>query len=99
MAEFLRNGKNTVPMGGANEFKRHSSRTTDGIEITASGTETTFATKRNNLNVTANIATIKSVTKVIITAVKHFLDIFKNGITDIDTAIGDSIEMIVKNSL
>ena len=86
-------------MGGANEFKRHSSRTTERIEITASSAETTFTTERNNFNITAKFATVKSVPIVIITAMKQFINIFKDGITNNDTAICNSIKMVAKNSL
>ncbi len=88
-----------MPMSGTNKFKRHSGRTTKGIEITTGSTETTFTAKRNDFNVTAKFTTVKSMTVAIITAMKHFLNIFKNGITDIDTAVYNSIKMIVKNSL
>ena len=86
-------------MSGANKLKRHSGRTTKGIEIATSGTETTFTTEGNNFDITTNFTTVKSMTKIIITAVEHFFNIFKNGITDIDPAICNSIKMIVKNSL
>ena len=86
-------------MGGTNKFKRHRGRTAKGIKIAAGSAETTFTTERNNFNVAAEFATVKSVSIVIITAMKHFVNILKDGITDIDTAIYNSIKMIVKNSL
>ena len=86
-------------MSGANEFKRHSSRTTERIEITAGSTKATFTAKRNSFNITAKFTAVKSVTKVEITTMKHFFDILKDGITNIDTAISNSIKMVVKNLL
>ena len=82
-----------------NEFKRHSGRATEGIKIAASSTETTFTAEGNNFNVATNLTTVKSMTVVIITTVKHFVNVFKDGITNNDTAICNSIKMIVKNSL
>ena len=88
-----------MSVSSANKLKRHSGRTTKGIEIATSGTETTFTTEGNNFNVATNLTTVKSMTKIIITAVKHFVNVFKDGITNNDTAICNSIKMIVKNSL
>ena len=82
-----------------NKFKRHRGRTAKGIKIAAGSAETTFTTERNNFNITAKFATVKSVPIVIITAMKHFVNILKDGITDIDTAICHSIKMVAKNSL
>ena len=82
-----------------NKFKRHRGRTAKGIKIAAGSAETTFTTERNNFNITAKFATVKSVPIVIITAMKHFVNILKDGITNNDTAICNSIKMIVKNSL
>lgn len=45
------------------------------------------------------LTTIKSVPVIIITTVKHFIDILKNSIANRDTAIYYSIKMIVKNFL
>lgn len=84
-------------MSGVNKFKKHSGRTTNGIKIATSSTETNFTAKRSDFNVTTNFTTVKSMTKITITAIKHFFNIFKNGITDIDAAVCDSIKMIVKN--
>ena len=81
------------------KFKRHRGRTAKGIKIAAGSAETTFTTERNNFNITAKFATVKSVPIVIITAMKHFVNILKDGITNNDTAICNSIKMIVKNSL
>ena len=86
-------------MSGTNKLKRHSGRTSKGIENATSGTETTFTTEGNNFDITTNFATVKSVTVVIITTVKHFVNVFKDGITNNDTAICNSIKMIVKNFL
>ena len=88
-----------MSVGCTDKFKRHRGRTTERIEITASSAETTFTTERNNFNITAKFATVKSVSIVIITAMKHFVNILKDGITDIDTAICHSIKMVAKNSL
>ena len=81
------------------KFKRHSGRTAKGIKIAAGSAETTFTTERNNFNITAKFATVKSVPIVIITAMKHFVNVFKDGITNNDTAICHSIKMVGKNSL
>ena len=86
-------------MSCTNKFKRHRGRTAKGIKIAAGSAETTFTTERNNFNITAKFATVKSVPIVIITAMKHFVNILKDGITNKDTAICNSIKMIVKNSL
>ena len=97
--EFLRNSKDTMSVSCANKLKRHSGRATEGIKIAASSTETTFTAEGNNFDITTNFATVKSMTKIIITAVKHFVNVFKDGITNNDTAICNSIKMIVKNFL
>ena len=84
-------------MGSANKFKRHSGRATERIKIAASSTETTFTAERNGFNITTKFATIECVTKIKIATMKHFFDILKDGITDNDIAIGNSIKMVVKN--
>lgn len=86
-------------MSGANKLKRHSGRATEGIKIAASSTETTFTAEGNNFNVATNLTTVKSMTVVIITTVKHFVNVFKDGITNNDTAAYNSVKMVFKNSL
>ena len=86
-------------MSGANELKRHRSSPANGIKVTASRTETAFTAERNNFKGTTKFTAINGMTVIIIAAMKHFVDIFQNGITDIDTAACNSIKMIVKNSL
>lgn len=71
-----------MPMSGTDKFKRHSGRTTERIEVTAGGTETAFTAERNNFKGTAKFAAVNSMTEIIVAAMKHFVDIFQNGITD-----------------
>jgi len=68
-AELLWDSKNTMSMGGINEFKRHSSRTANGIKITTRSTKTTFATKRDDFKFTTMLTAIKCIAIFIITTV------------------------------
>ena len=86
-------------MSSTDKFKGHGGRTADGIKVTASSTKTTFAAKRDNFKSTTKFAAVNSMTVIVIATMEHFVDIFKNGITDRDAAISNSIKMIVKNSL
>lgn len=86
-------------MGGANKLKGHSGRATNGIDVATRGAKTTFAMERNILKSAAVFTTINSKTIIKITAMKHFVDIFKDGITNCNTAVGKGMEMVVKNML
>ena len=86
-------------MSGANQLKGHSGRATNGIEIATRRAKTTFAMKRNIFIGAAVFTAIDSEAIVVISAMKHFLDIFKDGITNCNTAVGKCIEMVIKNLL
>ena len=45
------------------------------------------------------LTAIKSITILVIAAMEHFFDIFKNGITNRNTAKRKLIEMVIKNLL
>ena len=86
-------------MRGVDKFKRHMRRTFKRIQITARGTETDFTEKRDDFSVSAMFASEKSIAIVVVAAVKHFVDILKNGITNRNTAVSYSIKMVIKNFL
>lgn len=98
-AELFGDSKNTMTVRGANKFKRHSGGAFDGIKIAARRTKTAFASKGNELKLTAMFATVKSKAVFRITAMKHFVYVFKDGIPNGNTAIGNRIKMIIENLL
>lgn len=55
--------------------------------------------KRNILKSAAVFTSIKSKTIFKIATMKHFVDIFKDGITNCNTAVGKGMEMVIKNML
>ena len=88
-----------MPVRRMYQFKGHRSSPAEGIKVTAGSTEAAFTTKRNNFEFTAKITAKESMTIGIVTAMKHFINIFKNSITNVDAAVCNSIKMIAKNSL
>lgn len=97
--ELFRDGKNAMTMRSADEFKRHRRGAFERIEITARRTKTAFASKRDELKLTAMIAAVKSEAVFGVSAMEHFIDIFKNGTTNSNTAVGNCMKMIIKNLL
>lgn len=98
-AQFLRYSKNAMSVFRINKFERHGRGTADRVEITAGGTETAFASKWNSFKGSAMFAAKKCKAEVKIAAMKHFLNILINGITNSNTAKIKSVEMVIKNLL
>ncbi len=88
-----------MSVGRINELERHSGGAADGIKISARRAKSAFAAKGNNFKIAAMLTAIKSKTVFIITAVKHFMNIFKNGIANGNTAVSNCIKMVIKNLL
>jgi len=74
-----------VSVRSTDKFKGHRCSPANGIEVTAGGTETAFTAERDNFKGTTKFAAVNSMTIIIIAAMKHFIDIFKYGITNTDT--------------
>ena len=81
------------------ELERHSGRTLGGVKVAASCAKTGLTAKRNKVKFVAIFTAVDDVTVGIIAAVQHLFDIFKNGVTDSDAGIYDSIKMVGKNLL
>ena len=81
------------------KFKRHGSGSANGVEVAAGSTKTAFAAKRYNLVVTTLFAAIQSITVFVVTAMKHFVDIFKNSTTNFNGGRNNGIKMVVKDLL
>lgn len=88
-----------MAVGSTDEFKRHRGRAANRVEITARRAKSAFAAKGYNLKIAAMLTAVQSKTVFIIAAVEHFLDIFKNGITNGNTAVSNCIKMVIKNLL
>lgn len=86
-------------MSSMNQLKRHGGGTADGIEIAAGSTKTAFTAKRHNFEIITMLTGIKGVPIMKVATRKHFIDIFKNGITNGNTAAGKGMKMIIKNLL
>ncbi len=69
----------------------------DRIKVTAGGAKATFTSEGNNFEFSTMLTTIKSISVIIVTTVKHFIDIFKNGITNGNTGRSESMKMVIKN--
>ena len=88
-----------MPVLAVYEFKGHSGAAAYGVEVAAGGAKTAFTSKWDKVKFAAAFAAVYREAVIGITAVKHFMDIFKNGITDSDTAVGNGVEMVGKHLL
>lgn len=98
ITEIFINREDAVSVLNVNQFKRHRFSTFHGILVTARGTETAVAAKRNELKFSAVWTAIHSATKRRITTVDHFFDIFhlrRSGMK----SIFDFLIIVCKNSL
>lgn len=82
-----------------NKFKRHRSRSANGIKISTGSTKPTFAAEGDNFKFTAMLTAVQSVAIFGVAAMKHFLHVFKDGITNGDTGRSNEMKMVVKNLL
>ena len=76
ITEIFINREDAVSVLNVNQFKRHRCSTFHGILVTARGTETAVAAKRNELKIHTVWAAVHSTTKRRITTVYHLFDIF-----------------------
>ena len=76
ITEIFINCEGAVSVLNVNQFKRHRCSTFHGILVTARGTETAVAAKRNELKISTVWAAVHSTTKRRITTVYHLFDIF-----------------------
>lgn len=97
-SQFFVNGKDTVAVGAVYKFKGHIGRTLLRIFHAASGAETAFAAKRNELHVTAVGTDIHGTAKRRVTAVNHLRDIFHFHISGMKSILNDFI-VVFKNLL
>ena len=98
ITEIFINCEGAVSVLNVNQFKRHRCSTFHGILVTARGTETAVAAKRNELKFSAVWTAIHRATKRRITTVDHFFDIFhlrRSGMK----SIFDFLIIVCKNSL
>ena len=76
ITEIFINCEGAVSVLNVNQFKRHRCSTFHRILVTARGTETAVAAKRNELKFSTVWAAIHSTTKRRITAINHAVNIF-----------------------
>ena len=81
ITEIFINCEGAVSVLNVNQFKRHRCSTFHGILVTARGTETAVAAKRNELKISTVWAAVHSTTKRGIPTIDHFINIFDNGVT------------------
>lgn len=97
-AQFIRNGKHTVPVDNIDKFKRHGSGSVNGVHVAAGGAKAGMATEGNKFIVAAGGAGIHGTAKGRITAMNHFFYIFNDRITGM-LDIKHFFKMVSKNLL
>ena len=79
--EILIDSEDTMPVGDINKLKGHRGSAFHGILVTASGTETAVAPKRDKLELSAFGTAIHSTTIRRITTIDHLIHIFNDRIS------------------
>lgn len=77
-AEFLRNGKDTVPVDTGDQFTRHTKSPLLIVHVATGGAETAFAGKRNKFKVPTMRASKESAAIRGIMAMDHLIDVIHN---------------------
>ena len=81
MAEIVINGKNAVSVLNRDNLKRHSGSPVYGVHVTAGGTETGMASKRNELEIATESAAIHGATEGRVTTINHLINVLDDGST------------------
>ena len=76
----MRNSKNAMPVDTVDKFERHRGSAINGVHVTAGGTKTTVASKRNEFEIATTGATIHCTTKGGVATVYHLIHVFDNRI-------------------
>ena len=83
----------------AKKLERHSRRTFNGIHIAAGIAKSTFARERNHFKFATMITRKKSISKFVVSTMKHFVYIIKNGRTDRNAAVNNIVKMVIEDLL
>lgn len=75
-AQGFINGKNEVPMGTVNEFKRHFSRAVNAVFIAAGGAKFGVAAERDKFKFAAAFTAVHGTAVGGIPTVDHFFNVF-----------------------
>ena len=78
--ELCINGKNTMPVGGINEFKGRGCSALHGVEVSAGRAETAFAAERDEFQLSAMGTAVHCPAKGRVSAVNHFFHVFNDGV-------------------
>ena len=78
--EIFINGEATMPVGDIDKLKGHRGSAFHGILVTAGGTETAVAAKRDKLELSAFGTAIHSTTVGRVTTVDHLIHVFNDRI-------------------
>ena len=83
----------------AEKLERHGRRTFDGIHIATGIAKSTFARERNHFEFTTMITRKKSISKFVVSTMKHFVYIIKNGRSNRNAAVNNIVKMITEDLL
>ena len=79
--EILIDSEDTMPVGDINKLKGHRGSAFHGILVTAGGTETAVASKRDKLKFSTFGTAVHGTTEGSITTVDHLIHVFNDRIT------------------